>query len=199
MFRRVSSPCFPTREAFRELAHLGNLIPVYREILADGDTPVSAYAKLGRRDYSFLLESVVGGEKWAAYSFLGIEPRARIKWAAGQMEVIWRDVDGDGSEKTAAWAAADPSSALREILADFRPVAVPGLPRFWGGAVGWIGYDVVRAFEEIPARPAREGDIAGLPDVCLILTDTVVIFDNLRQTLKLVAAPFVPRNDPERV
>src|SRR5262249_56449020 len=84
------------------------------------------------------------------------------------------------------------ATALEEILSDFRPVAVPGLPRFWGGAVGWVGSDAVRAFEELPARAP---DDLGLPDVCLVLTDTLVIFDNLRQTVKLLAAPFVPRAD----
>src|SRR5512143_286380 len=92
----VNSPSFPSREAFRELARAGNLIPVYREILADGDTPVSAYSKLGRRDHSFLLESVVGGEKWAAYSFIGVEPRAVVRWQAGKGQVVWRNVDGTG-------------------------------------------------------------------------------------------------------
>jgi anthranilate synthase component 1 len=183
----------PSREEFRALAQRGNLIPVYREVLADGDTPVSAYAKLGRRDHSFLLESVVGGEKWAAYSFIGVEPRAVVRWTlGGKVEVVWRDVEGGGPDQRAEWGAADPASALGEILADFRAVAVPGLPRFWGGAVGWIGYDVVRAFEDLPAR---KPDDLGLPDVCLVLTDTVVIFDNLRQTVKLVAAAFVPRPD----
>jgi anthranilate synthase component 1 len=183
----------PSREQFRELAQVGNLIPVYREVLADGDTPVSAYAKLGRRDHSFLLESVVGGEKWAAYSFLGVEPRALISWKGGAMRVVWRDVDGNGDEKVAEWKAADPIAALAEILADFRPAPVAGLPRFWGGAVGWIGYDVVRAIEDLPSRAP---DDLGLPELCLVLTDTLVIFDNLRQTLKLVATPYVTR--PEK-
>jgi anthranilate synthase component 1 len=183
----------PSREEFREAATRGNLIPVYREILGDGDTPVSAYAKLGRKEYGFLLESVVGGEKWAAYSFLGVEPRAIVSAKGGQVSVVWRDVDGGGEEKRATWAAADPTAALAEILADFRPVASPGLPRFWGGAVGWIGYDVVRAFEDLPHRAP---DDLHLPEMCLVLTDTLVIFDNLRQTLKIVAAPFVPR--PEK-
>jgi anthranilate synthase component 1 len=183
----------PSREDFRALAQQGNLIPVYREVLADGDTPVSAYAKLGRRDHSFLLESVVGGEKWAAYSFIGVEPRAVVRWSlGGKVEVTWRDVEGGGPDRRAEWATADPAAALGEILADFRAVAVPGLPRFWGGAVGWIGYDCVRAFEDLPAR---KPDDQGLPDLCLVLTDTVVIFDNLRQTVKLVAAAFVPRPD----
>src|SRR5262249_17637120 len=125
----------PGREEFRALAERGNLIPVYREVLADGDTPVSAYAKLGRREHAFLLESVVGGEKWAAYSFIGVEPRAIVRWAlGGKVEVTWRDVEGGGPDRSAEWAAVDPAAALSEILADFRAVAVPGLPRFWGGA-----------------------------------------------------------------
>ncbi len=190
-----SSPAaavWPSRERFRELAHEGNLIPVYREILADGDTPVSAYAKLGRRDYSFLLESVVGGEKWAAYSFIGVDPRAVIRWSVGgRVEVTWHGENG-AEDKKAEWPTNDICAALGEILSEFRPVHVPGLPRFWGGAVGWLGYDVVRALEKLPGG---KPDLLGIPDVCLVLTDTIVIFDNLRQTLKLVAAPFVPRPD----
>ena len=196
-FARQMTHTFPSREAFRALSAEGNLIPVYREILADHDTPVSAYARLGRPDYGFLLESVVGGEKWAAYSFIGVEPRAILRWkqpqiGPAQMRVTWRDVDGGGGERHAEWAAPDVATAIEEILQDFRPVAVAGLPRFWGGAVGWIGYDAVRSFEELPARAP---DDLGLPDACLVLTDTLVIFDNLRQTVKLLAAPFVPRPD----
>jgi anthranilate synthase component 1 len=193
MLHRVVTRYFPDRVEFREAATRGNLIPVYREILADGDTPVSAYAKLGRRDYSFLLESVVGGQKWAAYSFLGVEPRAILRAKNGNVEVVWRDVDGGGPDKVARWGAPDPTTALKEILAEFRPVHVAGLPRFWGGAVGWIGYDLVRAFEELPGQAP---DDLELPELCLVLTDTLVIFDNLRQTLKVIAAPFVPR--PEK-
>jgi anthranilate synthase component 1 len=187
-------PAVPSRAEFRELAHRGNLIPVYREVLADGDTPVSAYAKLGRREHSFLLESVVGGEKWAAYSFIGVDPRAVVRWSVGgKVEVVWHDVEGGGPDQRAEWAAADPTAALAEILADFHPVHVEGLPRFWGGAVGYLGYDVVRAFEDLPAR--KPDDLAA-PDLYMVLTDTLVIFDNLRQTVKLVAAAFVPR--PEK-
>ena len=182
----------PSRDEFRALAARGNLVPVYREVLADGDTPVSAYAKLGRRDYGFLLESVVGGEKWAAYSFLGVEPRAVVRAQAGKVTVAWRDVEGGGEDRRAEWTAADPAAALAEILGEFRPVTVPGLPRFWGGAVGWLGYDLARGFEELPARAP---DDLGLPEVCVVLTDTLVIFDNLRQTLKIVAAPYVTRPD----
>jgi anthranilate synthase component I len=183
---------YPSREEFVRAAGRGNLIPVYREILADGDTPVSAYAKLGGGDYSFVLESVVGGEKWAAYSFIGVTPRAVLRCKHGQVEVTWYDVEGGADPRQASWKTDDPTAALAEVMSEWKPVTMPGLPRFWGGAVGWIGYDVVRSFEDLPAR-AR--DDLGLPELCMVITDTLVIFDNLRQTVKVVATPYVPRAD----
>lgn len=184
------SPYSLSLEQFRDSAGRGNLIPVYREILADVDTPVGAYAKLGGGDYSFLLESVVGGEKWAAYSFIGVEPRAVLSVAGGTATVRWYDVDGDGSVRDASWPVEQPSEALARVMAEWKPVAPQGLPRFWGGAVGWMSYDLVRGFE---ALPDRAPDDLELPDLCMVLTDTVVVFDNLRQTIKVVATPYVPR------
>ena len=188
------------------LSGQGNLIPVYRELLADADTPVSAYAALGAGEHSFLLESVVGGSTWAAYSFVGVAPRAVVRWRDGTASVTWYDVDGGGPPRTAEWATPDPTAALAEVLGELRPVDVPGLPRFWGGAVGWISYDCVRAFEELPARarPAPRMEPGGLSPtgvvdlspLCMVLTDTLLIFDNLRQTLKVVATPYFSR--PER-
>ena len=186
----------PSREEFVAAAGRGNLIPVYRELLADGDTPVSAYAALGAAEHSFLLESVVGGETWAAYSFVGVAPRAVLRWKAGTARVTWYDVDGGGPPKSVEWAIADPTAALAEVMGEWRPVEIPGLPRFWGGAVGWIGYDVVRAFEDLPARQKPGAAGPDLPELCMVLTDTLLIFDNLRQTLKVVATPYVAR--PER-
>ena len=106
----------------------GNLIPVYREILADGDTPVSAYAKLGRPQHSFLLESVIGGEKWAAYSFIGVAPRAVQSCRAGTATMVRYDVDGDGSESKTSWEVSDPTAALVKVMSEWKPVASPGLP-----------------------------------------------------------------------
>ncbi|HUS27349.1 MAG TPA: anthranilate synthase component I [Kofleriaceae bacterium] len=186
----------PSREEFVAAAARGNLIPVYRELLADSDTPVSAYAALGSGEHSFLLESVVGGSTWAAYSFVGVAPRAVVKWAAGKADVTWYDVDGGGPPKTAQWETADPTSALAEVLGEMRPVEMPGLPRFWGGAVGWIAYDCVRAFEDLPARARPAPGLDDLPPLAMVVTDTLLIFDNLRQTLKVVATPYVSR--PER-
>jgi anthranilate synthase component I len=183
----------PSREEFVAAAARGNLIPVYRELLADGDTPVSAYAALGGGEHSFLLESVVGGATWAAYSFVGVAPRALVRWAGGTATVTWFDVDAGGPPRVASWETGDPTAALDEVLREMRPVEVPGLPRFWGGAVGWIAYDCVRAFEDLPAR-ARPG--LDLPPLAMVVTDTLLIFDNLRQTMKVVATPYVSR--PEK-
>ena len=183
----------PSRDEFVAAAQRGNLIPVYRELLADSDTPVSAYAALGAGEHSFLLESVVGGATWAAYSFVGVAPRAVVRWTAGTASVTWYDVDGGGPARTAEWQTPDPTAALAEVLGELKPVEMPGLPRFWGGAVGWIAYDCVRAFEDLPAR-ARPG--VDIPSLCMVVTDTLLIFDNLRQTLKVVATPYVAR--PEK-
>jgi anthranilate synthase component I len=138
----------PTREQFIAAADQGNLIPVYRELLADGDTPVSAFAAVGGGPYSFLLESVVGGATWAAYSFVGVAPRAVITWHDGTATTTWHDhIDRAGAApRTVTVATSDPTDALVDALATLRPVAVAGLPRFWGGAVGLIAYNCVRAF-----------------------------------------------------
>jgi len=195
----------PDRSGFLDLARRGRLCFVYREVLADSDTPVSAYAKLGRRPYSFLLESVVGGEKWAAYSFVGVSPRAVIRARGDRVEVLEppprrSNGDGDGASEgpqggglhdgapfrvVQELRTPNPLTFVDDYLAALSPAVPPGLPRFFGGAVGWLGYDIVRTFEKLPSlRP----DELQLPEVCFAITDTVVIFDNLRGTLKVVAA-----------
>lgn len=180
----------PSRDEFVRAAAQGNLIPVYRELCADADTPVSAYTALGDGEYSFLLESVVGGSTWAAYSFVGVAPRATLTCRGGLARATWYDVEGGGPPRTAEWPAPDPVVALSEVMGEFRPAPAPGLPRFWGGAVGWISYDCVRAFEDLPARQKPE---LGVPALCMAISDTVVVFDNLRQTIKIVATGYVPR------
>jgi anthranilate synthase component 1 len=169
---------FPERSEFLTLALQGNLIPVCRVILADLETPVSAFLKIHRGRYGFLLESVEGGEKWARYSFLGTEP-ARVFRARGrQVEV---EVPGGPCARR---ETDDPMGALKELLAEYRPVAVPGLPRFAGGAVGHVGYDMVRTFERLPARAA---DDLGLPDACLLVAESLLVFDNVAQTITVVS------------
>jgi anthranilate synthase component 1 len=187
-------PAFvPDRARFLDLTRQGRLCFVYREWLADSETPVSAYAKLGRGPYSFLLESVVGGEKWAAYSFAGVKPRSVIRAKGEEIEVL--RPEGDGFVVVEKRREADPVGFVNHAVRELTPAVPPGLPRFFGGAVGWLGYDVVRRFEKLPSRAPDE---LGLPDVCFALTDTVVVFDNLRGTIKVVASVDVSEGDPNR-
>lgn len=165
-------------EQFKLLAHEGNLIPIYREILADYETPVSAFAKIDHGPSAYLLESIEGGEKWARYSFLG----------SGSPAVIYED-RGDlvylkGKRKKRILSRGNPLERLRELMQEFRPVTVPDLPRFVGGAVGYLGYDIVRTFEELPSR---QKDHLRLPDLAFLITDTLLIFDNVAQKIKVVA------------
>jgi anthranilate synthase component 1 len=173
----------PDRAGFLDLARRGRLAFVYREVLADTDTPVSAFAKLGRGPYSFLLESVVGGDKWAAYSFAGVQPRAVVRARGNAVEVL--QPDGGGFRVAQRETVQEPVRFLDAYLARLTPAVPPGLPRFFGGAVGWLGYDVVRSFERLPST---KPDDLGLPELCFAVTDTVVVFDNLRGTVKVVAS-----------
>ena len=173
----------PDRAGFLALARGSRLAFVYREVLADAETPVSAYAKLGRGPYSFLLESVVGGDKWAAYSFVGVRPRAVVRARGETVEVL---APGDGVLRVVERVQTrEPLRFLDDYLAQLAPALPPGLPRFFGGAVGWLGYDIARSFERLPGL---KPDDLGLPELCFAITDTVVIFDNLRGTVKVVAA-----------
>src|SRR3954471_4388920 len=175
----------PGRSAVIELAPRGRVAFVHREVLADADTPVSAYAKLGRGPYSFLLESVVGGEKWASYSFVGVRPRAVIRARGDEVEVLTPVGTAADFQVTERTKSKDPLRFLDEYLLKLAPAVPPGLPRFFGGAVGWLSYDAIRGFERIPST---KPDDLGVPEICFALTDTVVIFDNLRGTVKVVAA-----------
>jgi len=176
----------PDRAGFLDLARRGRLAFVYREVVADTDTPVSAYAKLGRGPYSFLLESVVGGDKWAAYSFAGVRPRAVIRARGSSVEVLQAAPgDNDGFRVAQRATADEPLRFVDDYLAKLTPAVPPGLPRFFGGAVGWLGYDIVRSFERLPSTKPDDLD---LPELCFAITDTVVVFDNLRGTVKVVAS-----------
>jgi anthranilate synthase component 1 len=172
---------YPDYETFRELANQGNLIPIYREILADTITPVSALLNLGSEPHVFLLESVEGGEKWGRYTFLGSDPRIIFK-VRGE-EVTIRE---NGTVCTIRHEG-DPLKYLKEILDRYRPVFIEGLPRFYGGAVGFLGYGMVRFFERLPdmTKENPESD-----DAVFLITDTILIFDNIRHTVKVVACAF---------
>lgn len=170
---------------FKSLSIKGNLIPIYKKIMGDIETPVSAFLKLNKRP-SFLLESVIGGEKWARYSFIGINPSMTIICKGKNVKVIHNTELGvyDAGVKVNNIEVEDPLTVLKDILSRFKPVAVEGLPRFFGGLVGYIGYDVVRSFERLPNM--RKSGI-DMPDIFLMLADTVLIFDNFEQTIKIVS------------
>uniref|UniRef100_A0A832I1A7 Anthranilate synthase component 1 n=1 Tax=Eiseniibacteriota bacterium TaxID=2212470 RepID=A0A832I1A7_UNCEI len=165
----------PTLSEFRALAKSGKLVPVYREVFADMDTPVSAFRKIDDGPFAFLLESVEGGEKWGRFSILGSRP-SRVLVARGER----CSVLADGRESA---IAGHPADVLAAMLREHQAVALPGLPRFCGGAVGFLGYDTVRWFERLPSH-AR--DDLGLPDAVFLFGDVVSVFDNLTHTLKVV-------------
>jgi anthranilate synthase component 1 len=173
---------YPDYDGFQRLAGRGNLIPVYREILADTTTPVLALMKLRARPDIFLLESVEGGEKWGRYSFLGVEPHCTFR-VRGE-DVLVQDKRGLRSFKH----KGDPLQSLKEMMRAYRPVNVAGLPRFFGGAVGYFSYDMVRYFERLPtgAKPDPETD-----DAAFFITDTLLVFDNVKHTLKVVSCAMI--------
>ncbi len=178
---------YPDLEEFKSLSSKGNLVPVYKEILADMDTPVSAYLKLGGSP-SFLLESVVGGEKWARYSFLGSRPSKVIRSWGQKVEIK------DYKKRIRRFEVEDPLDLIKKEVTAYTPVDVKGLPRFYGGLVGYIGYDMVRFFERIPdqKRPGLD-----LPDMFFMVTDTMLIFDSLKQKIKIVSNVCLDGKDPE--
>jgi anthranilate synthase component 1 len=155
---------YPTLEEVRRLKKYGNLVPVCRDIQADLETPVSAYLKIARGNYSFLLESVEGGERLARYSFIGTEPLLVLR---------------TGKENP-----VDPLNMVEKKLAQFRPVAIANLPRFHGGMVGYLSYEVARYFERLPC-PVQ--DPQGLPESVLMLAGTLLVFDHVTHKIKVVS------------
>jgi anthranilate synthase component 1 len=155
---------YPTLEEVRQLNKFGNLVPVYREIRADLETPVSAYLKIARGNHSFLLESVEGGERLARYSFIGTEPSLILS--------------------TTADLHTDPLRLIEDEFKRFRPVAIAGLPRFHGGIVGYLSYEVAGYFEKLPSP---DKDLIGLPESRLMLADTMLVFDHLTHKIKVVS------------
>lgn len=168
---------FPSLEEFREKAKEGNLIPVYKEIMADMETPVTAFLKIDTGKHSFLLESVEGGEKWGRYSFLGSNPSIIFK-CKGNRVTVTRDTASETFE------SPDPLSVIKELMSRYRPVQLPELPIFFGGAVGFLSYDMVRFFEDIGSRAA---DTLKIDDAVFMITDTLLIFDNLKHRIKVVS------------
>jgi anthranilate synthase component 1 len=178
----------PSLEKTYELTEQGNLIPIWRELPADLETPVSVFLKLRSGGVSFLLESVEKGEQVGRYSFLGTEPAGLLIAQDGQVST-WKN----GSAQPYMLAKGDPLAVADEILSGYRAVTVTGLPRFCGGLVGYLGYDAVRFFERVPM--AETAGI-GLPDAVFLLANSVVVFDHVKHRLLVVANAHIDQ-DPK--
>lgn len=172
---------FPLKSEMQDLAKRGNLIPICEEILADTETPLSALAKIyDGKGPLFLLESVEGGERWGRYSFLGFSSRCDIRVYQDRVTVR------EGEAEKEILHGGDPMPVLRSIMAQYKPVSLPGLPRFWGGMVGYFNYESVSFFEAIPNSCPPGALMAHF-----IVPEQLYIFDNIRHTLTLVAYAFI--------
>ena len=177
----------PSLEDFKRLANQGNLIPIFEEIHFDWETPISAFRKIDDGKFSFLLESVEGGEKWARYSFLGSGPSYLFRSRGEEFEILKNGaVLQKGREK-------DPLRALKNFLGMYRPVPHDSLPRFSGGAVGYVNYDLVRSFERIPKILPQDHS---LYDSYFMIADTLLVFDNVKQKVKVISNVFLDGQRP---
>jgi anthranilate synthase component 1 len=167
----------PSRQEFLRLAREHTLVPVWREVLGDLETPVGAYRALGGEPGSFLLESVERGERWGRYSFIGCDPFLVMTARDGR-------VSFEGPAPAEAQEAPDPLAALERALAAYRAPALAGLPPLHGGAVGYVGYDCVRYVERLPQTTV---DDLGLPELWLLFTGRLLVFDHLRQRLTVIS------------
>ena len=170
-----------TFERFRELTTLGTLVPVWRDVLVDTDTAVSAFAKIRRPPFAFLLESApAGSETWSRYTFMGTEPRAAWRLRDGHVD-SWSASDG----WTNGPVCDDPIADLQRRVRAERPALVAELGAFWSGAVGYFSYDVVRTLERLPSPPPRGIDA---PDAIFVFSRSLLILDNLRGLGRIVVA-----------
>jgi anthranilate synthase component 1 len=177
----------PSQTEFIALAAKGNLIPVTRKILADFETPLSAYRKIRGEGESFLFESVEGGEHIGRYSFVGCNPRGVIRQIGNRVDVI---ENGRIAEQFAVSRGSDAGTVkdglevVERVMKRFRPVPLPGHPRFCGGAVGFIGYEFIHDIEPVVPRPPR--DDLNLPTMCFLIADELLVFDRVAQTITIV-------------
>jgi anthranilate synthase component 1 len=191
-------PYRPTFEEFAELVRGSSLVPVYRQLIGDTLTPVSAFCKIQEEEWAFLFESVIGGERLGRYSFLGAGPFLRFQSFDRRVQIheAPKQVSHTGRRRPGAPLVElehpDPLKLLEEKLAAYRTPHLPGLPRFCGGAVGYAGYDSVRYVEHLPKPPP---DDRGLPDLSFAFYDRMVIFDHINKTVAAVAHAHVQPDD----
>ncbi len=175
---------YPGLDGYVELSREYNLIPVFTDLIVDMDTPISIFKKVCREQYTYLLESVEGGENLARYSFIGLEPFVRLECRDGSG--IVHDTAGPVE------VSGEPLEILKGIMDRYNAPKMEGLPRFYGGAVGYFGYDLIRYIEDLPAETV---DDLHLPDCHFILTKLVLIFDHVKHRVKIVVNT-EPGSDP---
>jgi anthranilate synthase component 1 len=186
----------PSFAEFIELARDATVVPVYRQLIGDTLTPVSAFCKIQEGDWSFLFESVVGGERLGRYSFVGSGPFLRFQAHGRRIEIqAHAPGAGPGASSLLQLEYSDPLELLQQKLSAYRTPHLTGLPRFLGGAVGYAGYDTVRYVERLPHPPT---DDRGLPDLCFAFYDRMVLFDHLTKTIAVIAHAHVTDGDLER-
>ncbi|MFN3531034.1 MAG: anthranilate synthase component I [Candidatus Brocadia sp.] len=168
---------YPSFDEFKQLATKGNIVPVYRQLFADTLTPVSAFQKISDSGYAFLLESAAGGEKISRYSLLGAEPFIEFVSSGHSVKIKHGDKGGEIIQ------TQDPLGVLNKEMKSFVPVQIDGLPNFFSCGVGYIGYDTIRYYESLPNIPM---DDLLLPDIQVMFYDSVIIFDHLTKTMKVV-------------
>jgi len=183
----------PTLDEFVELAKCGNVIPIFAEFIADNETPVSAFKKLDSPEasYSFLFESTEKNDVSGRFSFLGIDPRVVIKTYGHELQIV-----ESGNERRVQ-ITGDPLDEIRQLMARYQFVSRPELPRFSGGAVGFLGYEAIHFFE--PKVPIAERDELQLPEIVFMITSILLIFDHRLRTLKIVANTFLEDGSLEKV
>src|SRR5438045_2847120 len=181
----------PTLGEFIELANEGNVIPVFADFIADGETPVSLFKKLDRGGYSFLFESTEKNDVSGRFSFVGIEPRLTIQSYGRELRIT--DPDTERRFET----ATNPLDEIRKLMAAYRFVSHPELPRFAGGAVGFLGYEAINFFE--PKVPLAQGDDLQLPEMLFMIPTSLLIFDHRLRSLKIVVNAFLEDDSPEAV
>jgi anthranilate synthase component 1 len=178
---------YPSLAECRELAKTGNLIPLSEEVHFDWETPISAFRKIEDGKFSFLLESVEGGEKWGRYSFLGSGPSHLFRSKGKKFEILKKGEMGEKGESD------DPLRALEGFLGRYRPALPDALPRFFGGAVGYASYDAIRYWERMPESLRSDLQVY---DSYFMIADTLLVFDNVRQKIKVIANMVLEGSQP---
>src|SRR6266513_2175692 len=181
----------PTFSEFSQLARRGNVVPIFAEFVADNETPASAFKKLDSGGYSFLFESTEKNDASRRFSFVGIDPRMVIKSFGRELQIMESGVE------RRIHITGDPLDELQKLMARYQFVSRPELPRFSGGAVGFLGYEAIHFFE--PKVPMAKRDELQLPEMIFMITGSVLIFDHQLRTLKIVANAFLDDGPLEKL